>query len=151
MNARRCNPLVVFSGIALLCGCSSFDRDWKVNSAEWRLAAHTDITGPWQGTWQSDASGHSGDLRCLITRTGDTTYHARFAATYWKLFHFGYEMDLTADPHLDQLHFEGQSDLGWLAGGKYQYDGHANSTDLYCTYQSSYDHGHFTMKRPEEP
>jgi hypothetical protein len=147
---RRCSRLVIFSGLALMCGCSTFDKDWKVAVDSWQPAGHTDITGPWQGTWQSEANTHSGGLRCLITRSGENAYHARFAATYWKIFHFGYEMDLAADPHLDQVHFDGSADLGWLAGGAYRYDGHSNSTDFYCTYHSQHDHGNFTMKRPEE-
>jgi len=48
------------------------------------------------------------------------------------------------------VHFDGEADLGWMAGGVYKYDGHANSTDYFCTYHSSYDNGSFTMKRPEQ-
>ena len=147
---RRCSKFVIFSGLALMCGCSSFDKDWKNVTVNWQPANHTDITGPWEGTWQSDTSNHAGGLRCLITRSGENVFHARFAATYWKIFHFGYEMDLSAEPHMDRVHFQGNADLGWMAGGQYKYDGSANSSDFQCNYQSEHDHGTFTLKRPAE-
>ena len=83
-----------------MCGCSPFDRDWKSAVDTWKVTDATDITGPWEGTWQSEVGSHSGALRCLITKTGDYEYHARFAATYWKIFHFGYDVNLSAEPHL---------------------------------------------------
>ncbi|HWE97390.1 MAG TPA: hypothetical protein VG269_25755 [Tepidisphaeraceae bacterium] len=145
---KRCSKFVILSGLALMCGCSSFDRDWKA-AATVKPESPTDMTGRWQGIWASDASSHNGGLRCLITRTGDDTYHARYAATYWSIFHFGYDMDLTAQQQADAVHFQGQADLGSMAGGVYHYDGHANATDFTSTYQSESDHGKFVMKRPE--
>jgi hypothetical protein len=132
-----------------MCGCSSFDRNWKSAAQTWQPTGHTDLTGPWIGTWRSAVNGHNGALRCLIARTGEYTYHARFAATYWNVFHFGYEFDLAAEPHLDQLHFDGSANLGSLAGGVYEYDGQGDSTEFHCTYHSQYDHGQFDMTRPE--
>jgi len=150
-TVRRCSRWIIFSGLLLMCGCSSFDRDWKSAVDTWKVTDSTDITGPWEGTWQSEVGSHSGALRCLITKTGDYEYHARFAATYWRFFHFGYDMNLSAEPHLDRLHFSATTDLGKMAGGIYHYDGNANSSDFESTYHSDYDHGTFTMTRPELP
>jgi hypothetical protein len=47
------------------------------------------------------------------------------------------------------LRFEGEADLGWLAGGVYRYDGQATPASFFSTYKSKYDHGTFQMKRPE--
>jgi len=132
----------------LLGGCSAFDRDWDA-AAKVQPSSPTDITGRWQGTWKSDASGHDGGLRCLITRIDPRTYHARYAATYGGIFHFGYEMDLIATPEQDWIKFEGQADLGSMAGGVYHYEGHANAEKFYATYHCDKDHGRFDMNRPE--
>ena len=148
-SPKRCRKFVILSGLALMCGCSSFDRDWKA-AASSKPQSATDMTGRWQGTWASDANGHNGGLRCLITRTGDNAYHARYAATYWSIFHFGYDMDLVAEQEVDAVHFKGEADLGSMAGGVYHYDGHANAADFTATYQSEADHGRFTMKRSSE-
>jgi hypothetical protein len=150
IKPKRCSKLVIFSGLALMCGCSSFDKDWKAATENWQPAGQSDITGPWQGTWQSDSGNHSGGLRCLITRSGENVFHARFDATYWKFLRFGYEMDMSAEPHLDRVHLQGSADLGWMAGGVYRYDGTANSATFQCTYQSENQQGTLTLQRPPE-
>ena len=152
---RRAIQLSLVPCLFLLCilstGCSRFDRDWKTAVDTWQPADHTDISGPWKGTWQSEMHSSSGQLRCLISKTSDNLYHARFEGTYLNSFRFAYDVDLSTEPHLDRLHFTGATDLGAMAGGLYRYDGNANSTDFYCTYHSNSDHGHFTMTRPESP
>lgn len=145
---RLACTLIILACVALASGCSPFEHDWNA-AAGAKPADATDITGRWQGTWTSEASGHSGGLRCLITRIDTKTYHARYAATFWSIFHFGYEMDLTAERQVDWVHFQGEADLGAMAGGLYHYDGHANAESYSATYRSSQDHGNFVMKRPE--
>ena len=128
-------------------GCSTFDHDWDA-AAGVRPVSQSDISGRWQGTWSSNANSHSGDLRCLITRTDDKTFHARYAATYASILHFNYEMDLTAEREGEFMRFAGQADLGAMAGGIYHYEGHANATDFFANYKSDGDYGRFVMKRP---
>ena len=38
--------------------------------------------------------------------------------------------------------------LGFLAGGVYHYEGHADATNYFSTYSCKYDHGTFQMSRP---
>ena len=135
--------------IAALCigGCSSFDRDYDA-AATTRPVGPTDITGRWHGIWQSDASGHNGDLRCLVTRLNRNVYHARYAAVFLSIFHFEYEMNLTAAQQGQWVQFNGDADLGAMAGGVYHYEGHADSIGFFATYQCTGDRGRFTLKRP---
>ncbi|HWE03453.1 MAG TPA: hypothetical protein VG326_13695 [Tepidisphaeraceae bacterium] len=146
---RRFGCWTICAAVMLLGGCSSFDRDWNA-AAGVAPANPVDITGRWQGTWASSVGTHHGDLRCLITRTDAVTYHARYAATYGGIFHFEYEIPLVGEREGEWIHFEGDADLGALAGGVYHHEGHANSTDLFATYRSSDDNGRYTMKRPRE-
>jgi len=63
----------------LVCGCSSFNREWKRAGKQ---PAPTDaITGRWDGHWLSDVNAHTGKLRCIITRQTNHLYAARFRAT----------------------------------------------------------------------
>src|SRR5258708_6425094 len=122
-SSRQLQSWILILGLSLFCGCSSFDHDWNA-AAGIKPQTPTDMTGRWQGEWISDANAHSGGLRCLITRGEKNTYHARYAATYGGIFHFNYEMDLTAEKQMEWIRFEGQADLGSMAGGIYHYDGH---------------------------
>ena len=137
-------PLVVS-----LCatGCSTFDRDWKAAAAT--TVPVNDISGCWQGTWRSDVNGHTDKLRCLVARQSETNYTARFHAKYHKILSFGYTVNLAVKESGEMFHFQGEANLGKLAGGIYDYVGEASATNFFSTYRCKYDHGIFQMARPE--
>ncbi len=133
---------------ALLCGCSSFNRDWR--GARSQAVPANSIEGRWEGRWTSDVNGHHGALRCLMTQATNSVYHARFRATYARILHFSYTVPLTAQSHYGGWEFNGEADLGKLAGGVYDYEGRISSTNFHSTYRSKYDHGTFELQRPTE-
>jgi hypothetical protein len=94
----------------------------------------------------SQANGHSGKLRCLISPLPENVYQARFHAKYMKIFSFSYTVNLEARRTNDTFNFTGSADLGAL-GGVYRYGGHAEGTNFFSTYSSKYDHGTFQMRR----
>lgn len=126
-------------------GCS-FDRNWR------RLTRTPTqdggLSGQWVGTWKSEHSNHSGQLRAIITPVDDATYRANFDATYLGILRFGYSMNLAAQEEGDVIRFQGEENLGWIAGGLYRYDGTTDGQTFDCTYQSKSDHGRFQMTRP---
>jgi hypothetical protein len=162
----------LLAGLSLTGGCASrgFESKWKQASAEYDrheldrqqherrepLAAQETrrelvIEGPWEGRWRSSANSHSGVLRCVITRTGPDTYAAQYHATYFWIFKFSYAMPLRVerrDEAYNVVYFDGETNLGAMKGGKYQYSGHASSNEFLCTYRSSRDYGYFEMTRP---
>lgn len=147
MKKLALTSILALFPLMLLTGCS-FDHDWDA-AASHVPSSGADITGRWRGTWTSQADGHTGDLRCLITQKDEHTYHARFVATYAGFMHFGYELDLIGDKRMDEwVTFQGHANLGFLAGGEYRYEGLANSAKFICDYTSSADHGQFNMSRP---
>lgn len=145
MKNVRC-ALLFFA--VTLCGCSTFNYEWRKTTAH--PAPTNDITGAWEGRWISKSSGHENNLRCLVTKRDDTSYDAKFHAAYkkWVTVHFGYTVRLHISPATNGVNFEGSEDLGRLAGGVYTYDGHANATNFFATYNSKYDRGVFQMSRP---
>jgi len=132
--------------LALVCGCSTFNRDWK-NAGQ--QSASSLIEGRWDGKWLSDVNGHTGRLRCLLSRETDNRFQARFRATYWKVFRYSYTVSFQFEERDGAWHFTGEENLGKLAGGVYRYEGHATPTNFFSTYGSKYDHGTFQMRRPE--
>src|SRR5438067_10071331 len=108
-------------------GCASFNHEWK-KAAENQISENG-LPGRWQGTWHSDANDHSGKLRCVVTKTDDAMYRARFHANYMKILSFGYTVALKTEPITNGFSFSGQADLGRLAGGVYHYEGHAETTN----------------------
>ncbi len=99
------------------------------------------------GTWTSEASGHHGSLKCVVTATNAHQYRAFFHATYKKILSFSYAVPLTVEHREGKAVFHGEADLGW-AGGVYSYDGEANATNFFSLYRSEKDHGQFRMQRP---
>lgn len=147
--ARHGISLLAVIMIALLCGCSSFNREWK--TAGKSPTPTNSVTGRWEGRWLSQQNGHNGALRCLITESSGGSYQAYFRATYLKVARFSYKVPLTVISSNDVWHFTGEEDLGVLAGGDYRYEGSASVTNFTSTYSSKYDHGVFQMTRPQQP
>jgi hypothetical protein len=44
--------------------------------------------------------------------------------------------------------FDGEADLGWLAGGQFRCEGTASTNGLRAAYESKRDRGTFTLSRP---
>jgi len=140
--------LVLFAlPIMVICGCSTFNRDWK--KAAQQPVPSGSIEGRWEGRWLSGVNGHTGRLRCLLSRETDSRFQARFRATYWKVYRFSYTVSLQFEQRDAAWQFTGDEDLGKLAGGIYHYEGQATPTNFFSTYRSKYDHGTFQMQRPE--
>jgi len=129
-------------------GCSGFTKAWK--AAAPGGPAGPGLAGRWEGTWKSDATGHQDSLRCLVSEGTNGLHQARFQARYRKVFRWtvGYSLPLQAEQAGDATRFQGQANLGWLAGGTYRCVGTATATNFHATYESKYDRGTFDMVRP---
>jgi len=146
--ARSALLVLLVGMLSFAGGCSTFDRDWQLAAPG--PAEPDRITGAWEGSWVSAANGHRGRLRCILTRRGALHYRARYHATFWKVFRYGYTVDLVADPEPDhRWRIEGETDLGWLAGGRYHYQGTVSPVAFEATYECRRDHGTFVLTRPD--
>jgi hypothetical protein len=141
--AMRCLGGVLF---VLLCGCSSFNRDWRRTGDQ--PVPPDSMSGRWEGYWLSDANAHTGKLRCIVTHQTNEIFAARFRATFLKVLHFGYTAPLQVVRRDGGWQFQGEADLGLVAGGVYRYEGNATTTNFHSTYSSKYDRGVFEMHRP---
>jgi hypothetical protein len=142
----RCAGSCSFIALALLlCGCSSFNREWR--RAGRQPAPQDSISGRWEGRWLSDVNAHTGKLRCIVTHQANDLYAARFRATYMKILRVSYTVPLTVTTSNGVSQFHGEEDLGAIAGGVYSYVGSATTTHFQSAYDSKYDRGMFEMRR----
>lgn len=134
--------LLVASTCALT-GCA-FEREWQAaQSYSW---PENELAGCWEGNWHSNWNGHEGGLRAIVTKQGDNYYHAQFHATYLKVVPFEFELPMLVTDDGQIYTFEGDADLGLLAGGKYVYNGTAHDGQFHAEYSAeNSDHGIFTM------
>lgn len=88
-------------------------------------------------------------MRAVLERVSPTEYRARFHAKYRKVLGFKYETRFHGDVRDGVFVFNGEEDLGALAGGLYRYTGKISPTNFFSTYESKYDSGTFTLQRPQ--
>jgi hypothetical protein len=151
MLSKASLHLTLLLGLIATCTGCCYDCRWA-DAGKIPTPADS-ITGRWTGTWKSEESGHEGGLRCILTQTDAKHYHADFHATFFGIFSYSYDIDLTAratdsatQPSI--VYFNGEADLGWLAGGKYTYTGKADPRNFFCSYRADKDYGTFQMVRP---
>jgi hypothetical protein len=147
----RCLLLLAAAALAF-AGCSTFNYEWR-QAAKKPMPTNA-ITGRWEGHWFSEPTGHRDRMRALVTSVDTTHYDVKFHAAYksetFKIItvHFGYTVRMEARPGPNGIAFHGSEDLGAIAGGVYTYDGYANATNFFSTYEAKRDRGTFEMKRP---
>jgi len=106
-------------------------------TAEPAAAAPEDAAAP----ATTDASGPSDGT------DGTGPFLARFHAVFWGTFEFEYDLVMNAHQEGDTYRFSSEADLGWLAGGRYVYEGTVDGDEFRATYRCKGDHGTFEMKR----
>lgn len=127
----------------LVSGCSTFNRDWRRHAP----ASTDDFEGRWRGSWHSDANGHHGELRCIVSQLADTRYETRYRASYLGILRFEYSLPVEVSRDDGVISFTGQADLGTLAGGLYTYKGSVTGDTFRAMYESKRDYGTFQMDR----
>lgn len=131
--------------LVLVAGCSGFNSKWKRAGQEARPAEG--MIGRWEGSWKSEKNGHHGKLRCIATPSTNGMVSAQFHARFWKIFSYGYTVPLQVRQTAGVETFEGEANLGKMAGGVYHYSGVVSATNWQSTYRSTGDHGFFHMNR----
>src|SRR4051812_9291743 len=63
---------------ALTTNCTDFGRAW--NATHNTGSPGSGFDGRWEGEWISEANGHRGALRCVLSRIDESRYRAWFHA-----------------------------------------------------------------------
>lgn len=137
--------LLFLAAVSSGCGVT-FERKWQQPPA--CSEPGDQLTGHWEGTWESEFNGHKGKLRAIIVKCNDGHYRAHYHATFLGVIPFAYETVHTASPQQGgSTQFTGEEDLGYFAGGVYHYNGWSDGTSFVACYQADKDHGVFRMQR----
>lgn len=126
------------------CGFA-FRSAWKKAPA-----STSGVEGKWSGTWHSDATGHQGTLRCVVSSPVDKKggHEFFYHATWKKILSGSYKATHTVQKQKDGTYtFKGEHKMPDWAGGLYHYEGTIKGDDFNACYQSSMDRGTYTMKR----
>jgi hypothetical protein len=129
-------------------GCSSFEREWRRLESEPLQSGAAPFEGRWEGTWRSEASGHSGGLRAIVRRAPEASheFEVRYHATWGCCFWYNYSLRMRAHGEAKRWRFTGEAELGWF--GLYRYEGEADWVTFRSLYRSESDHGVFELRRP---
>lgn len=139
-----CRLFLLASLLTLLPSCGAAYRN------AWQNAPQPQgVAGRWEGTWHSDATGHHGRLRCVVSepvnKAGD---HEFFYRATWKGILSGSYKATHNVRRKGQIYaFDGEHKMPDWAGGLYHYKGTINGDEFKAAYKSSADHGTYTMKR----
>lgn len=155
---RRTRQISSLALAFLLASCSAnYNREWNQALADRAaLKGKGTVTGPWQGTWRSEANGHHGELRCIVSRApaagkadgGDLHrfhYHATFAGTFSATYDV---MHRVKESPRGDFTFSGDQVLTGLGGGFYHYEGKGTAEQFRATFRSESDRGVFELRRP---
>ena len=139
MNTPLRQAFWVILAAGVLGGCNGFSSRYEKALAS--PPPPGQIVGAWEGTWQSEANEHKGELRAVVVRVSHDTFNVHYSAHYSNLLpNFDHETTLKGHFAGSTFHFKGSADLGMLVG----------------TYKSKNDHGTYTLTRagakpPEAP
>ncbi len=152
-TSRLCRLVLV---LCLLTGLSSCGTEFRkaqprpANSPNICLPLHPPaVAGRWDGAWHSEATGHQGRLRCVVTgpvnQAGDHEFF--YHATWMGFLSGGYKATHQVRKEGATYVFKGQHKMPDWAGGLYHYEGKIQGNEFKADYKSSADHGTYTMKR----
>lgn len=142
------HPLCLRLGLLVLalaflpsCG-SAFRQAWK------HAPASTGVEGKWEGTWLSAVNGHTGTLKCVVTKSPKAEGHEFFYRATWKKILSGsYKATHHVEKKSGTYAFKGDHLMPDWAGGKYHYEGTVKVDAFSACYESAMDRGTYTMKR----
>lgn len=132
-------PLLLLITLLAVCGCRSFEKDWKSAAGQ----PSDDLSGRWIGTWQNTNNTHAGPLRAVLWQTGTNTYDARFHAV-WGKRSGSFRTRLNGQWQDGTFHFTGKRRVFLVP---ITTTGTAIPTQLNSAYDSPLDRGSFHLHR----
>ena len=144
--ARRSLLLLLVLGLSS-CAGGRFERAWKQGQGQ----TAQDLTGSWEGKWLSHSNGHTGRLRCIVSRVNGSRddYAFQYQASWGKFLRGIFTIQckaLRTGPQRWKV--SGSKDLGPLLGGEFSHQAEITPQAVHAEYHSQLDHGVMELKRP---
>ncbi len=147
MNIRLILCAIALSCLFSSCAGPGFNREWARTLAT-NPGPHSDVTGLWEGTWESQKNGHTGKLRAIVHETAENRYRFNYWAT-WGLGMSGtFEIDCEGETNGSLTRVRGSKKLGPF--GTYGHDAEITPSKFDATFSSKKENlGTFSLARPE--
>lgn len=142
MKLRTSSWALASALVLIVCGCSSFESRWSAAPA---LSADG-VSGRWVGTWQNTNNAHGGPLQAVLISRGTNAFAAYFHAG-WGKYSGTFKTPIQGDHEGESYRFQGSKRV---FGIKINTAGTIRSDEFNATYESRFDSGTFTLKRPSQ-
>ena len=150
MRPAACLLVTALAVLTASCG-SVYQRDFRQAVADAK-GVYNDPTGPWQGRWTSEPTGHEGPVWCMISEHPGKpdTYDFRYRAG-WGLINFGDYVHTTKVSKAPDGSIRLKSSMELPeAFGTYTVDGTVTSKAFDARHSSDKgDRGTMALRRPE--
>ena len=123
-----------------LCGCSSFESRWNAAPS----TSADGVSGRWIGTWQNTNNAHGGPLQAVLIAKGSNDFSAYFHAG-WGKRSGTFQTPIQGSREGDTFRFTGSKRV---FGVKIKTSGVIQPDEFNAFYDSRFDSGTFTLKRP---
>jgi hypothetical protein len=130
---------------ALLSSCASpaYQRTWQAA----RSAPPPPPQGCYEGTWRSEANGHYGKLRCIVSEA-DRGFKFHYQATWGTIFTGEFTIVCPIEKSIaGTWKVRGSKDLGSTFGGTFTHEATITSTAVEAHYSAKFDHGVMQLHR----
>ncbi len=135
-----------------LASCSSYQGDFRAATKKFKETSKpaSTLSGPWKGTWKSEANGHHGPLWCMVSQDAKdpSLWNFRYRAG-WGIFKFGdYTHQVKTQPTLSgNMPVRGKMTLP-NNFGTYAVEGSINRDRFNLRYKGNGDKGTMALTRP---
>jgi hypothetical protein len=126
----------------------SFYKSWQPAAGGSAISREDAMSGSWTGAWKSLGMKDGGNIKCIITATNGTGYHARFLSGHYGAFESEDLVVFSPTNVAGKKLLEGSTDLS--VEGIYTYKGYADGTNLFLEWSCALDHGNLTLWRIDE-
>ncbi len=143
---QRCLLILLACGLSS-CAGAKFEREWSRDQNN----RATDLTGSWEGKWQSQSNRHEGRLRCIVRPVDGSqdTYSFQYQASWGNFLRGIFTIQCKAQRAGGrQWRVSGSKDLGKLLGGEFSHQAEITPQAIHAKFHSQLDHGVMDLRRP---
>ena len=126
-----------------VCGCGGLGQTTAGESEQ----GVQSIEGLWVGKWYCEKTGHSGPLRCKLTRITEGQYKAQYDGLYAGFIPFWYSVKKEVTRNDGVVYMKAEENLGWFGGGLFKYEGEIKDEKYHMRYDSKHYAGTFELER----
>lgn len=140
---NMCQQMTVGILLFFVCGCGGLGQS-AADAGDEDIQV---IEGLWVGKWFCEKTGHSGPMRCRLTRIKEGQYLARYDGFFAGFIPFWYSVKKEVTRGDGVVYMKAEENLGWYGGGLFKYEGEIRDGEYHMRYDSKYYAGTFELSK----